>query len=120
MGQKSSLVCGNWLGEIFFSLTLPYSRMCTRIYIFCLKSTHTQQKATKFKEETEKQKETEEKKKKNVVIVNSICGKPNMIKYHLQICCALLTFWISPGCSYEFNIVYVQWEIKNQRNRNDL
>ena len=66
--------------------------MCTRTYIFCLKTHTRKQKATKTKEETEKQKETKEKKKENVVVVNSICGKPNVIQYRLRICCVLLTF----------------------------
>ena len=58
--------------------------MCTRIYIFCLKK-KTQTKSKKTKEKTEKQKETKEKKKENVAIVNSICGKSNVIQHCLRI-----------------------------------
>ena len=58
--------------------------MCTRIYIFCLKN-KTQTKSKKTKEKTEKQKETKEKKKENVAIVNSICGKSNVIQHCLRI-----------------------------------
>ena len=116
MGQKSSLVSGNWVGEIFF-ITYPptQSNVYQNIYFLFKKHTHANKKQQKPKKK-QKQKETEEKKKENFVIVNSICGKSNMIQYRLRIHCVLLTFWISPGCSYEFNIVYVQWEIKNQRN----
>ena len=54
--------------NFFLPLTLPHSRMCTRIYIFCLKKyTH--------KQKTEKQKETKEKKKENAVVVKQYLPK---------------------------------------------
>ena len=53
---------------------------------FVLKNTSTRLKSKKAIEKTEKQKETKEKKKQNVVVVSSICGKPNVIQNHLQIC----------------------------------
>ena len=93
-----------WFPEIarvktFLSLTYPHCRICIKIYNFNFKKKTRRQKA----------KETKEEKK-------FICGKSNEIRwYRLWICSVyLLTYlidsWISPGCSYEFNVVYVQRE----------
>ena len=56
---KSSLVSGNWPGEIFFlSPTHLHSRMCIRIYIF-----HLEKQTSKQKKNTKKAKETKEEKR---------------------------------------------------------
>ena len=63
--------------------------MSIKIYIFQLKKHTHKQKAKQTKEEKRKTKETkEEKEKENVAVVNSICGKSNVMRYHLRICSA--------------------------------
>ena len=57
-----------------------HSQICLRIYNFCLKK-HTHTNKDETKEEKKKTKEIkEEKEKENVVVMNSICEKPNRIQ----------------------------------------
>ena len=65
LGQKSSLVSGEWAGEIFFITYLPaepnmYLKIYIYIYIYILKHTHRQTNAKETKEEKRKTKETKE------------------------------------------------------------
>ena len=68
LGQKSSLVSGEWAGEIFFITYLPaepnmYQKIYIYIYIYIyifLKHTHRQTNAKETKEEKRKTKETKE------------------------------------------------------------
>ena len=67
LGQKSSLVSGEWAGEIFLSLTCLQSQICIRKYIYIniyiyifLKHKHRQTNAKETKEEKRKTKETKE------------------------------------------------------------
>ena len=50
--------------KFFLSLTLPHSRICTRIYIFCLKSTHTQTKSNKNQRRNKNKKKPKKRRKK--------------------------------------------------------
>ena len=64
LGQKSSLVSGEWAGEIFFITYLPaepnmYQKIYIYIYIY-LKHKHRQTNAKETKEEKRKTKETKE------------------------------------------------------------
>ena len=91
--------------KIFSSLTRLHSRMCSRLYIFNFKKKKTKKKHKK----TKKAKETNWTKE-------NICRKSNGIQWYSlrNLPCVLLTYliesWISPSCSYEFNVVYVQRE----------
>ena len=62
LGQKSSLVSGEWAGEIFFITYLPAEpNLYQKIYIYIfLKHTHRQTNAKETKEEKRKTKETKE------------------------------------------------------------
>ena len=64
--------------------------MCNRRYIFKLKK-HTKKKKTRG----QKAKEREYLWKIGIQSV--------LLNY-------LIESWISPGCSYEFNVVYMKWE----------
>ena len=80
MAKKGSLVSGNWPNEnTFSSLTRPHSKMHLRIYIFLFETkTHThKQKAKENRKTKETKKETE---KVNLVSVNNICRKCNVIQ----------------------------------------
>ena len=53
-------------------------------HIFCLKNAQTNKKKKKPKKKREKKRENKgDKEKENVVVVNSIYGKSNVIRYRL-------------------------------------
>ena len=89
--------------KFFLSLTHPHSQMSIRICIFNFNNN---------KETKQEDKENGTKKEKK-----NICGKSkrDMIILFANFLCLLLAYliehWISTGCSYEFNVVYVQREI---------
>ena len=88
--------------KIFLSLNHPLGWMYIRIHI------------SNFNKKQRKKQE-DKKRKRKYRRKENICGKSNGIPwYRLRICCVPLTylmeFWISPGCSWEFNEVYVQRE----------
>ena len=99
MAKKGSLVSGNWPNEnTFSSLTRPHSKMHLRIYIFLFETkTHTHKQKAKETKENRKTKETKkETEKVNLVSVNNICRKCNVIQWYcLTICSVLLNYVIS-------------------------
>ena len=90
--------------KTFLSLTRPHSRMCLRIYIFNFKN----------KEKTTK-KVKESKEEKRISAVNLTGYGDIGCKFALctvfdDMTSYLIKSWITPACSYEFNVVYVQGE----------
>ena len=83
--------------------------ICIRIYIFCFKK-HTNKKQKKLKI----QKQPKKKKRKKVLLlstasVENLMGQ-DYIVCEFALCIFVIKLWISPGCSYEFNIVFVRLE----------
>ena len=101
--QKKNLVLFPVIGrvEIFLSLTRPHSRMRIRINIF------------NFKKNIKKQEDKNQKKLKKKreypwrIWRDTVISFANMLRVFLTY---LVESWISPGCSYEYNVVYVQRE----------
>ena len=83
---------------------------CVSEYIFLIykKKTHTHTHT-----HTRRQKAKETKGEKRISV-------ENLTKLFVNLLCVLLTYliklWISTGCSYEFNVVYVQQEKRHQHN----
>ena len=88
--------------EISLSLPHPHSRMCIRINIFNFKKAKPKQQEDKTQKKLKKKREYPRKISQGKIIsfANLLCVLSNY----------LMEPWISPGCSYEFNEVYVQWE----------
>ena len=84
--KKSSLVSGNRPGEFFYHLLAQVVECVSEYIFFALKKQTRKHKAKETKEKREKKESKEEKEKENVVVMNSICGKSNVIRYRLRIC----------------------------------
>ena len=105
LGQKSSLVSRNQPGENVCIIHQPTLSNVyhNRIYIFDLKSKKKQQQQQK------KEHKKQMKLKKKRISVENLMGDDDIVcEFTLCILTSLIVSLISPGCSYEFNVVYVQ------------
>ena len=66
------------------SLTRPHIRMYQNTF-FCLKKHRHKQKVKKKKNKEEKKRKTKGEKEKDNFVVNSICGKSNLIFVRLDV-----------------------------------
>ena len=113
--KKGSLLFGNRPPEkSFITLPRPHSGMCIGTYIFCLKK--HKQKANKLKKIKEKNKRKQRRKgeRKCCCYEQYLWKIQRDIISFVNLLWVLLTYviesWISPGCSCEFNVVYLQRE----------
>ena len=99
------------IGWVKFFCHLPANTVkCVSEYIFVSKKRIHTKKVKETKEEKRKTKETKEGKE--LLLLWTVSEESLILIANLL--CVLLTYviesWISPGCSYEFNEVYVQQE----------
>ena len=97
--------------KFFYHLPGPKVKCVSEYIFFVSTNKHTNKKQWKLKKKREKQKKS--RKKRGKKIVDGICGKSKrMMNLFVNLLFVLLIYMIelsiSPGCWYEFKVVYMQ------------